>query len=539
MAHTESVPPSTVPRVSETGVLVTVCATALLIGLNTTAMNTSVGAMAEEFDMSSTGVAWAVNGYLLASAAFVAPSGQFSDIFGRTRFLFLGLALFLVASLVIALSPGSLVLISGRGLQGLASALLLPAMLAILRLVYPPEQQGRVVGTWAAVGSLTFAIGPLYGGALTDTVGWRYIFWADVVFVMLAGLLAVKYVRPVRETTTDDDADWTGAVLLAGSILLFVLGIQQGGAWGWSSPAVIGFLAAAVILALAFVLVERRAEAPLVHFKLFGRSQYSAGVITTFAQGFGLMGLLYFVSIYAESYAVYDLSPLDAGLLLLPAGSAMFIAALVGGRVADRIGYRGPNTLAMVLIGVGALAVASVDADTSALVLAGLCMILAAGVGIGFSTTSAAGMVAVEGEVSGEAAGVINLARYLGTVLVVAIGTLLMFAIATSQLESSLESEGITGSGAIDLEQSLSETADDLDKAISDVAPAQEATASAAVADATVDGFRATQAMIGLVGLLAAVASWSMLKPHDPEDPPQDHRGVIAHPSKVATPAGN
>jgi EmrB/QacA subfamily drug resistance transporter len=515
--------------VSPGKVLLAVCSSITFIGINTTAMNTIVGDIAVEFDMSTTTVAWAVSGYLLAAAAFVAPAGQLGDVFGRKRMFAIGLALFAVSSIVIAASPDAGVLILGRVLQGTASALLMPSQLAILRLVYPPEKQGMAIGAWAATAAATFAVGPLYGGVIADSIGWGWMFWFDLVLVGVSAVLAWRYIRPVPEHPSGRKPDWLGAALLAVAIFSFVLAVQQGEDWGWTSVAVLGAFAVAVVLGVTFWFVEHRTNEPLVHFKLLRIKPYLAGVITTFAQGFGLLAFLYFIAIYAESFATYDASPLDAGLLLLPGGLVMFVGALVGGRAADKIGYRGPNTLAMLLMFVGALALMIVNADTPEWVLALLGCVAAAGVGIGFSTTSAAGMAAIEQEVSGEAAGVINVARYLGAVLVVALGTIVMLQVSESRLTSSLDDVGISATETIDLDQAMSQTSTELAHTIDEVAPGQQAEVQSLVADATADGFRGAQLMTALIMLGATIASWVLLRGEKARAPAFPHRGPVAH----------
>jgi MFS family permease len=207
----------------------------------------------------------------------------------------------------------------------------------------------------------------------------------------------------------------------------------------------------------------------------------------------------------------------------------MFVGALVGGQVADKIGYRGPNTLAMLLMFVVALALMIVDAGTSEVALAFIGCISAAGVGIGFSTTSAAGMAAIEQNVSGEAAGVINVARYLGTVLVVALGTIIMMQVSESRLTASLDDAGIAATETIDLDDALSQTSTDLAHTIDEVAPDQQAEVQSFVADATVDGFRGAQIMTAIVMLGATIASWVLLRGEKARAPAFPHRGPVAH----------
>ncbi len=503
--------------VKPAGVLLTLCWSLVIIGVNTTGINTAIGVVAEDFSMSTSMVAWTINAYLLAAATTVAAGGQFGDVLGRRRMFSIGLVLFAAGSTTLALAPEPWVLVVGRGLQGSASGLMLPAQLALVRLVYPAARQGTAVGIWAATASFTFAVGPLYGGAFADSVGWRWLFAFDLVLLAGAGILAVVFLRPVREWTTGARPDIWGAVALGVATVSLIVALQQGSSWGWTSAAVLGTLGLAVVAAVLFVLAERRVADPLVHFSLFREAPYVAGVVTTFAQGFGLMGLLYFVSIFVESAGTYDLSALDAGLVLFPSGLAMFLAALLGGRWADRVGFRVPNSLAMLVGGVGAGLLAMLTtSDTSAFTLAFVACVLGAGVGVGFSTTSAAGMAAVPPHVSGEAAGVINMARYVGTVMVVSIGTVLYTGVAQSDLDSKLSTDDVPTADQLGVENAMAQSADDLDKALESVPSADRSEALRAVQDSTVKGFSTAQLLVAGVLLVAAVASWFLLAPSRP-----------------------
>ena len=500
------------PSVRPWWVLVTLCWSLLVIGLNTTGINTAIGVIAEDFEMSTTAVAWAVNAYLLAAATTVAAGGQFGDVLGRRRMFAIGLGLFAVGSATIAAAPGPEVLVAGRAFQGMASGLMLPAQLALVRLVFPEAKQGTAVGIWAATASFTFAVGPLYGGAFADTVGWRWLFAADLLLLAVGGVLAWLFLLPVRERVSGARPDLVGAASLGVATIAAIVVLQQGGSWGWTGPLTLGVAVLGIASGVVFVLAEARTDDPLVHFSLFRSRAYSAGVITTFAQGFGLMGLLYFVSIFTESAATYDLSALEAGLVLVPGGLVMFISALVGGRVADRVGYRVPNTVAMLLGGIGALALAgTVEPGTSTTSLALVATITAAGVGIGFSTTSAAGMVAVPSAVSGEAGGVINMSRYVGTVLVVAVGTVLYTQVAQDRLDDDLGPLGVSSSEELSVDRAMGQSAGELQKAVDALPESEQSEVTAAVRSASVDGFRWAEAMIALVLLAAAVASWVLL----------------------------
>ncbi|MEZ5270066.1 MAG: MFS transporter [Microthrixaceae bacterium] len=301
-------------------VLVTLCWSLLVIGLNTTGINTAIGVIAEDFEMSTTAVAWAVNAYLLAAATTVAAGGQFGDVLGRRRMFAIGLGLFAVGSATIAAAPGPEVLVAGRAFQGMASGLMLPAQAGPGPPGVPEAKQGTAVGIWAATASFTFAVGPLYGEpSPTRSVGvgcsqpicccWR---WAGCSLgSSCCPFVSVSGARP----------DLVGAASLGAATIAAIVVLQQGWVVGMDRTADAGCGRVGVASGVVFVLAEKRTDDPLVHLSLFRSRAYSAGVITTFAQGFDLMGLLYFVSIFTESAATYDLSALDAGLVLVPGDS--------------------------------------------------------------------------------------------------------------------------------------------------------------------------------------------------------------------------
>ena len=510
--------PITESRVRPWWVLAAVCSSLLVIGLNTTAINTAVGVIATDLDMSTGQVAWAVNAYMLAAAATVAAGGQFGDVFGRRRMFAIGLVVFAAGSALIAVAPGTGVLIVGRVLQGSGSGMLLPAQLALLRVVFPAERQGTAVGIWAATASFTFAVGPLYGGLFADTLGWRWMFASDLVLLSVSGALGVLFVRSVREPAGRGGPDLPGAAALATATVALVVAVRQGPAWGWTSVATLSALALGLVGAGAFVVAERRSSHPLAHFSLFRSGSYTAGVVTTFAQGFGLLGMLYLVAILLESAAVFDADALDAGLALVPAGLVMFFGALGGGLLADRIGYVVPNTVAMALTAAGAGLLCVVGPGMSVTAVGLLACPLALGVGIAFSTTSASGMVAVPPEMAGEAGGVINMSRYLGAVLVVSIGALLSATVAGARLDDSLASLGVAAPDQIDLDRAMTQSAADLDRTIDAAAgSAPHSEVLAAVQDATIEGFRVALVPIIVVATLAAVAAAVL--------PRRDHRG--------------
>src|SRR5215204_1489718 len=420
------------------GALVTACLALFLIAVNTTAINTAVSAIADDLSISSSTLAWALNAYLLAVAAFVVLGGKLGDVLGRQRIFVVGILVYAFAAVVVATSASAAQLIGGRGLQGLGAAILMPATMAILHDAFPKERQGLVLGIWGAVGGVAFAVGPLIGGFFTDALSWRWVWWSNVPVAVIALLLAGPMLRGLSGGKRGVRFDVAGIVLLAVGLFTAILALQQGSRWGWTSPLLLAMVAVALITLTAFVLVELRVRAPLVHLRLLRDAVFTAGNIGTFVNAIGLIGILYFFNLYAQSSVLLDYSALLAGMALLPFGMGIFVASLVSGRLADRIGARLPVALGLVLMAIGCFLLYLTDVNTTFRGLWGPTLIAGLGVGMTFSTPSAAGLQHVPPEEAGEASGILNIFRYMGASLVVAVGGLVFSSAGIAELNRQL-----------------------------------------------------------------------------------------------------
>jgi MFS transporter, DHA2 family, methylenomycin A resistance protein len=437
------------------GALVTACLALFLIAVNTTAINTAVSAIADDLTISSTTLGWALNAYLLAVAAFVVLGGQLGDVLGRKRIFVIGIAVYTLAAVVVASSGSAAQLIGGRALQGTGAAILMPATMAILHDAFPKEKQGLVLGIWGAVGGVAFAVGPLIGGFFTDALSWRWVWWSNVPVALIALVLAGPMLRGLPGRKRSVRFDVAGIVLLAVGLLTAILALQQGSRWGWTSPLLFFTVAVAAVTLTAFVLVELRVKAPLVHLRLLRDAVFTAGNIGTFVNSIALIGILYFFNLYAQSSVLLDYSAFLAGVALLPFGLGIFVASLVSGRLADRIGARLPVAVGLVLIAVGCFLLYLTDVNTTFSGLWAPTLIAGLGVGMTFSTPSAAGLQHVPPEEAGEASGILNIFRYVGASLVVAVGSLVFSSAGITELNRQLDAAGVNRPEEEQLDQVL------------------------------------------------------------------------------------
>jgi MFS transporter, DHA2 family, methylenomycin A resistance protein len=437
------------------GALATACIALFLIAVNTTAINTAVSAIADDLSLSATTLAWALNAYLLAVAAFVVLGGQLGDVLGRKRVFVIGVVLYTLAAIVVASSGTAFQLIGGRALQGMGAAILMPATIAILHDAFPKEKQGLVLGIWGAVGGVAFAVGPLIGGVFTDAINWRWVWWSNVPVAIVALVLARRMLRGLSPGKKGVRFDVAGIVLLASGLFTAILALQQGSRWGWGSPSILGLFAVAAVTLTAFVLVELRAKEPLVHLRLLTNRVFTGGNVGTFINAVALIGLLYFFNLYAQSSVLLDYSALLAGVALLPFGLGIFVASLVSGRLADRIGFFIPVAVGIALQAVGCFLLARTDVSTTYSGLWLPTVIAGVGVGMTFSTPSAASLGAVPPEECGEASGIINIFRYVGASLVVAVGSLFYTGVGIEKMNSQLDAARVSPVEEEQLDQAL------------------------------------------------------------------------------------
>jgi EmrB/QacA subfamily drug resistance transporter len=492
------------------GALVTACVALFLIAVNTTAINTAVSAIADELTLSSTTLAWALNAYLLAVAAFVVLGGQLGDVLGRKRIFVIGMVLYAIAAIVVASAGSAFQLIGGRALQGLGAAILMPATIAILHDAFPKEKQGVVLGIWGAVGGVAFAVGPLIGGIFTDAISWRWVWWSNVPVAIIALILARSMLRGLSPGKKGVRVDVAGIALLAVGLFTAVLALQQGTRWGWGSSSILGLFVVAAVSLAAFVLVELRVKEPLVHLRLLANRVFTGGNVGTFINAVVLIGLLYFFNLYAQSSVLLDYSALLAGIALLPFGIGIFAASLVSGRLADRIGARLPVAVGLALQAVGCFLLYFTDVTTT---YSGLWLpTLVAGVGVGmtFSTPSAAGLQAVPPEECGEASGIINIFRYVGASLVIAVGSLFYTGVGIAEMNRQLDAAGVSRVEEEQLDQALTGSPSAISEQANQLQGAQRQAFVSGAQQGTVDGFDASVLLMA-VSSVGGLVLWLVL----------------------------
>ena len=282
---------------------------------------------------------WIVNGYLLTLGSLILVGGSLGDLYGERRVFAIGVSGFGAASALCAVAPSIGVLVAARALQGVAGALLVPSSLAVIVNTFPASERGGAIGTWTAWGGIAGVLGPLAGGELLAIASWRWIFVINVPLAAACVWLILAAIPPMPARERDGrHVDYPGALLGALGLAGLVFALIEQPRLGWSSAAVTGPLIVGALLLGAFLFYESRAKDPMLPLGLFGRRNFSAGNVETFAMYAGLAIVFFFLVLFLQQIGGY--TPLKSGLATLPATVVMFLLSRRFGALADRYGPR-------------------------------------------------------------------------------------------------------------------------------------------------------------------------------------------------------
>ncbi|MCX4415285.1 MFS transporter [[Kitasatospora] papulosa] len=401
-------------------VVAAACTGQFLVVLDVSVVNVALPSMRTDLGLSAPGLQWVVNAYSIAFAGFMLLGGRAADIYGRKRMFLTGIGLFTVASLAGGFAQEGWQLLAARAGQGLGAAVLSPATLTILTAAVPEgPARTRAIGTWMAVGAGGGAAGGLIGGVLTDTLSWR---WVLLINVPIGALVIVGAEVWLAEGAAGDRRrmDLLGAVLVTAGLATTAYGIVQTEAEGWTAAATLVPLLGGLVLLGLFVLVEARAAAPLMPLRVLGVRAVSAANVSMLLLGSATFGMWYFMTVYAQNILGY--TPLQAGLALLPASVAVFVASKAAPRIMTRSGAKALAVTGVLVTAAGFGWQSTMGVDGSYLTsvcLPGLLMMM----GAGLASTPLA-TLATSGAAPGDAglvSGLVNTSRTMGGALGLAV----------------------------------------------------------------------------------------------------------------------
>lgn len=405
-------------KATKNWVLALTAAASSMVALDALVVATALGAIRLDLGASIEALEWTVNAYNLSFAVLLLTGAALGDRYGRRRLFVIGLGLFIIASAACALAGNIVWLIVGRALQGAGAALVMPLAMALLSTAFPREERGRALGLFSGMTGLALIAGPVVGGAVATGLAWQWIFWINVPLGLAVLPLAQ---RRIPESHGPAPAiDVPGVVLVTAAALAAVWGLMRGNEAGWASREVTASLAAAVLLAIAFVAWELRAAAPMAPMRFFRSRAFSSGIAASFLFYAAMYGTLFMLPQFLQTAQGHG--PLGAGLRLLPWTATTFIVAPVAGRLVGRLGERPLTVLGVSLqtIGMGWIALIAAP-DLAYLQLVAPLVIAGAGVSMAMPAAQNAVFGAVAAGEIGKASGMFNMLRFLGGAFGVAI----------------------------------------------------------------------------------------------------------------------
>ena len=406
------------PRLTavQRGVLVAAGVANALIFLDQTAVVVALPSIQRDFHASAVELQWTIGAYLLALAAFIASSGRLADLYGRRRLFVAGIAAFGVGSALCAAAPSVLVLIVARVIQGLGAALAQPLVIASATAIVPPERRGWAIGVVASAGTSFLVIGPVLGGALVDSLGWRSIFLLNVPLVVIAIALVLRFM-PVSPVRSAQPLDRGGLVLLTVGLAAIVAGVLHMQTWAASLDA--GVLVCGTAALAVFVVLEHRSPHPLLPLALLRTPRLAGSIAALVSIQASVLGVTVYVLLFLQNGL--NLSATAAGAVLIAAGIWTPTLSRFTGRIADRRGAGRPVSIGLAVAAFG-LAVVAVAAPTKHLLLMVLgLMLFGASRPFVFTPASAAAIKALPASDRGLAASLVGEARQIGAVFGVAV----------------------------------------------------------------------------------------------------------------------
>ncbi len=412
--------------------LFTVAVGVMMVALDGTIVAIANPAIASDLGATLADVQWITNAYFLALAVSLITAGKLGDRFGHRQTFLIGVVGFAAASGAIGLSDSITLVIVFRVLQGLFGALLMPAALGLLRATFPAEKLNMAIGIWGMVIGASTAGGPILGGVLVEHVSWQSVFFINVPVGVLAVALGVWILLDHRAENAPRSFDIPGIALLSGAMFCLVWALIKAPEWGWGDGRTWAFIAASVVGFAVFAFWETKVREPLIPLALFRSVPLSAGVVLMVLMAIAFMGGLFFVTFYLQN--VHGLSPVDAGLHLLPLTGMMIVGSPLAGVMITKVGPRIPLAGGMACTALAMYGISTLEKSTGSLTMS----IWFALLGLGLAPVMVGATEVIVGnaplELSGVAGGLQQSAMQVGGSL----GTAVLGAVMASKVDGDL-----------------------------------------------------------------------------------------------------
>jgi EmrB/QacA subfamily drug resistance transporter len=406
-------------RVRPNLVLAICCLSLLMVSMDSTIVNVALPALRRDFAVSTSGLQWVIDAYTMVVASLLMLSGSLADRFGRRRTFQTGMAAFTLASALCSAAPDLYSLIAFRMLQGIGASMLNPVAMSIITNTFiEPRARARAIGTWGTVVGISMALGPLVGGSLTQSIGWRSIFWINVPIGAAAIVLAQRFV-PESRAPVARRIDPVGQILVFAALASLTYAVIEGPYHGWTSPLIATLFATTAGAVIALVLYEPRQREPLLDLRFFGSVPFTSATVIAVCMFSAFSGFVFLNALYLQE--VRGMAAFLTGVYTLPLALATMACSQISGRLVGRYGTRPSLLLAGAATMMSALLLTRLDDTTP---LGGLVLAYTIfGIGFGLvnapiTNTAVSGMPRTQ---AGVAAAIASTSRQVGASLGVAI----------------------------------------------------------------------------------------------------------------------
>jgi EmrB/QacA subfamily drug resistance transporter len=397
--------------------------------LDMTILNVALATLGREFRVDAATLQWVLTGYMISLAVFIPSSGWIADRFGSKRTFQLAVVIFTIASILCGLSTGIWMLVAARVLQGVGGGMLVPVGQAMLFRAFPAHERAKASAVLSIPITVAPALGPLLGGVLVQYAHWRWIFFINVPVGALALACAVLY---LREECRDHPGrfDLPGFVLAGAGLATLLFGLEQGAQIGWSAPPVWISLVAAAVLITGLVRRELTIDEPMLNLRLLGNRLFGTGNALLLCQMVSLFGVIFLIPLYLQN--LRGVSPMLAGLVLMPQALSMLLVTQVVSRIYGRVGPKRLGILGFLVQTTVSAALQFLGTDSSLWLVAALLAGQGVGMGLLMTTVQTATFAAISPQSMGHASSMFNVSRQVATALGTAIVATVLVVVTRS-----------------------------------------------------------------------------------------------------------
>jgi EmrB/QacA subfamily drug resistance transporter len=410
--------------------LVAMSVAVLVIANDFTALSVAIPAIEAEFGVDLTTAQWVINGYAMVFGVLIVTGGRLADMFGRRTVFMIGAAIFALFSVIGGFAPDISVLLGARFLMGVGGAMMWPAILGMTYALLPAERAGLAGGIILGAAGFGNAVGPLLGGALTDTIGWRWIFFLNLPIAAFAMLVTFRVVGRDQPDRAGQKIDYGGIAALSVGILSLLLALDEGSDRGWTDPLILGLFALGAVGLVLFALIERRVgETALVPADVLGNRQFAAACLATLMISAIFFSALVFLPQFMAKELGY--SAIGAGAGLLPMMGVFALPSFVAGPLYGRLGPKLIVGAGALCLAVGIFLLSLITAETVFRDLVPGMVVLGVGVGLFYSSVTTAGITAIDKSKASLAGAIIYMAQIAGGSIGLGLNTALVVTAAS------------------------------------------------------------------------------------------------------------